>query len=143
MLFHYFWQTISNSDEPVYNGQYWVVNKDGREFFLRTSPQEAANVSVDVSASLDSYRNEIVFVAAQTDVILQELGGVIGAYATRIQEACYGPCIELALPEKECSSTLIVWNASENNKVYQQDKCVFIEGTVAAADAFLYRLLGY
>jgi hypothetical protein len=37
---------------------------------------------------------------------------------------------------------MIVWQKGAENKVYQKDNCVFIEGDMKAADAFLYKIFG-
>ena len=66
----------------------------------------------------------------------------LGRYASRIQEACYGEC-ERDFPEKDCSENLIVFKEMEERKIYQEEKCIFIEGDLLSVDAFLYKIMGF
>lgn len=140
--------TDSESDRefitvPYFNGNAWIVPAEGLQFVLQSSPEEARNVSVDGSFSLAQYRGQAVYVAADSEAIQQELAGVFNAFAQRLQRACYGTCDNTALPEKDCTSPLIVWTPGETSRVYANASCVFIEGDYTAVDAFLYQLLGY
>lgn len=128
---------------PYFNGNAWIVPAGGLQFALQSSPDEVKNVSVEGSFSLANYQGQAVYIAADSSAIEQELSGVLGAFVQRLQQACYGPCNSTTLPEKDCSSNLIVWHASENRRVYTNASCVFIEGDYVAVDAFLYKLLGY
>src|SRR3989344_1756426 len=71
-----------------------------------------------------------------------EIASTLGIYSQRIQLVCYGSC-EQDLPEKDCSEEIIVFKDSQENKVYQEENCIFIEGDIKAVDAFLYKILGY
>lgn len=135
----------TTSDTPTglhYNGQYWVFTQGDYQFAFTHSPEETKGVPIEESTSLQDYQTTPVFIVTNgNESVLRELGSTLGAYVPRIQEACYGPC-DRDLPEKDCSQNLIIWNASETQRVYQKDHCVFIEGDLTAVDAFLYRLLG-
>jgi len=65
----------------------------------------------------------------------------LNAYASRVQEACYGKC-DKNLPEKSCNDSLIVFRQNDSEKISQSDNCIFIEGNLRDADAFIYKLFG-
>ena len=131
----------TSSNQPTFNGQYWVINYGGKELAFSYSPEEVKQVPINIAFRIGDYQNVPVFIASDSEEIDREIAGIIGLYAERVQKACYGPCNESELPEKDCSSNLIVWNISEENNVYQQNRCVFIEGDIKAVDAFLYKIL--
>ena len=113
----------------------------GEKFMLISSYFDIENVSVDSTISLQSYSGEILYVDSGNQGVLQEIVSTVGKSASRVQRACYGKCEE-DLPEKNCTNYLIIWRESNENKVYQNNKCVFIEGDMKAADAFIYRIFG-
>ncbi len=131
----------TRSEQAYFNNGVWVVERDGRTFGLVTPPEESRDIPIDVSVSRSTFAGQNVYIVSESEVIEQELSQVIGAYAARLQRACYGPCDEPELPEKNCSDYLIIWSLSDEKRVYQKEKCIFIEGDISAADALLYRIL--
>ena len=135
-----------NPDEQV-NEQNTDINEDysinigGNKVYLTNSRTQIGNVSTNLSIEVQQYSNKPLYLDVNgSNSVLQEIGSSLGKYASRTQEACYGKCEE-NLPEKDCSTNLIVWKDSLENKVYQEDNCVFIEGDINSADAFLYKIL--
>ncbi len=128
-------------DEIYYNGQYWVVQKEGAKAFLSVHPDELMNspVGVSIEKRAHDYRGASVFIDSES----REMTGLISAnlaqYASSIKEACYGKCTR-DLPEKTCDENMIIWRASENERVFQEGNCVFIEGSTIAANSFIYDL---
>jgi len=90
---------------------------------------------------LNDYAGLPLYIDSDVDSVSSEVVLTLGRFASRVQGACYGEC-ETDLPEKDCSENLIIIRDSLENRVYQEEKCVFIEGDVATADAFLFRVLG-
>ena len=129
------------NDDIYFDGSRWIVSKNGQMFAFSHSPEETVNVSYSVQKTLVDFTGKPVFIASESDLIVGEISQVFYPYAQRVQRACYETC-SLDLPEKDCTENLIVWKISENNIVYQQDNCIFIEGNTLAVDAFLYRILG-
>ena len=113
----------------------------GAPINLISTYNDIKNITIDTTITPESYSGNILYIDASNQGILQEIGSTIGRFASRAQEACYGKC-EKNLPEKNCTDNMIVWKESPQNKVYQQDKCVFIEGDMRAVDAFIYKLFG-
>ena len=128
-----------SNEEAYFNGQYWVVQKEGSTLYLTQSPDLLGNISVDIQKRAYDYRDAIIFIDSESSQVTNLLASNLGSYTGRIQEACYGPC-ERDLPEKTCQENLIVWRISEEKKVYQNENCIFIEGDTSAVDAFLYNL---
>lgn len=135
--------TGTDLTEPYFDGNSWIVPYAGYQFSLQTSPGEAAKVPIEGSFSLGDYQGQVVYIDSESESIKQTLGGVLSLNAQRVQEACYGACERPNVPERDCSSPLIVWKGSENRRIYTNASCVFIEGDYVSSDAFLYRLLGY
>jgi len=134
-------ETPQNLNELHYNGQSWIVERDGRILSFRSGLDEVKDIQIP-AVSLSDYQNQPLYIASDNDLVMQEIASVMQGYASRVQRACYLSCNDSELPEKDCSSNLIVWKASEANAVTKDGKCIFIEGDAGAADAFLYRLLG-
>ena len=137
---------ISNNQEieqenGYYNGRYYVYQQNGKEFYFTNSIEETQGVQIELSHTLNSYSGSPVFFISDNDVIFNEVSLNLGQFVPRIQRACLEECDE-DLPEKECTENLIVYNEAEENKVYQDENCVFIEGDLIAVDAFLYKVLG-
>ena len=133
---------INNEKGLVYNGGFWTITRDdGSVLTFSSSLEDTKDIPVDINVFLEDYYQKPVFIVTNDSLVSLELQRVIGVTAGRIQRACYGPCDE-ELPEKSCNEDLIIFRDSEMRKVYQQDKCIFIEGDIKAVDAFLYKLAG-
>lgn len=123
------------------NGDRWSTRFGEQVLIFSTSPDIAKNISANFSLTLSDFQSSPLYLFIKNDGIKAEIGSTLGLYTQRVQEACYGKC-EDNLPEKNCSSNLIVWKESGENRVYQEEKCIFIEGDIRAADAFLYGVFG-
>jgi hypothetical protein len=122
-------------------GNRWIVTVDGMDLSFANSPESVANISVDTTSTITNYKGLSLYVVSDNNAINAEIASVLGNYASRVQKACYGPCEE-DLPEKDCSENLIIWRDNPQNRVYQEENCIFIEGDLRAVDAFLYKILG-
>ena len=121
-------------------GNYWVLTLDGEKIYFSSSPEDVKDIEVSMnSINLNTYKNKPLYIDSENQGITNEIGSSLGKYAERTQLACYREC-ERDLPLKTCSDNLIIWKESEENHVYQNKSCVFIEGDMKAVDAFLYKL---
>jgi hypothetical protein len=102
-------------------GDRWVFGPPGGEIALSYGPEDTRNISVNVAMSLEDYVGEPLFLDIPNSAVLNEIGGVLQTYPSRIQEACYGSC-ERDLPEKDCSNNLISWKESNTLLVRQDQK---------------------
>lgn len=128
------------NQDVYYNGQYWVYSSGGQEFYFINSPEDVQDIPVEVNGGIEYLVDKPLFIDSGDLLAVNELSINLGRYAARIQEACYGKCDE-DLPEKNCAENLIVVREANDNRVYQEENCVFIEGDVRGVDAFLYRIL--
>ncbi len=127
-------QSQTNSDIYAENAVIIGNNK----VYLKNSRDEAKNTTVNMSMDLGGYSNQPLYLDVNgNNAVIQEIGDSLGRYSSRIQEACYGKC-ERNVPEKTCEDNIIIWKDNIQNKVYQEGKCIFIEGDLRAVDAFLY-----
>ena len=120
-------------------GGKWEIKSNGQLFYLSIHPAQVEGIPVEITST--NYAASPLYIIAENQEVYLELSSTLNRFAPQIQPACYGPC-EADLPEKTCEDSLIVWRDSLENKVYQEQNCIFIEGDMKAVDAFLYRLLG-
>jgi hypothetical protein len=118
-----------------------VIEVGGEKFYLGNSVGDVENISVEVYLSTWDYSGGKLYIDSENQAVFQEIQFTLGRIADRVQGACYGEC-ERNLPEKNCTSNLIIWKDSPENKVYQEENCVFIEGDLRAVDAFIYKVFG-
>ena len=116
------------------------LNFNGQTFYLTSSENSVKNINVNITKNFQDYAGRPLYIASDNNAVLAEFALTLGKFTSNFQRACYGKCEE-NLPEKDCSTNLIVWKDSLENKVYQEDNCVFIEGDIDSADAFLYKIL--
>ena len=138
----------NNAGKPIAEGGVieqngrWTANVGGKIISFSSSPESTANISDQSKIGISDYYQQNVYYVDNENTLYYELSQNLINYAGKIQPACYGSC-DLDLPEKTCADNLIIWNrTSTENKVYQIDKCVFIEGDARALNAFMYRLFG-
>ena len=131
----------SQSNEAQYNGKYWVYNSGGQEYYFSNKIEDVTFDNVEISKQISGYYGKNIYIDSENEEVTGILANNLGRASSRIQEACYGKC-NRDLPEKDCSENLIVWRNSQENKVHEEQNCVFIDGDLKAVDAFLYRLLG-
>jgi hypothetical protein len=117
-----------------------VFEVNGEKIVFSFSPQETLEVPIEMNKSYADYQ-EVLYIVSEDDRVTQELSFTLGRFVSRVQEACLGEC-EKDLPEKTCEENLVVFEKSEENRVYQEDECVIIQGNLRAVDAFVYKILG-
>lgn len=119
----------------------WEI--EGTKMYFNNLPTELNNISVEGTYNLYDYSNQTVYFVNYSDageLIINNLRGQIERY----QEACLESPCGLDLPVKNCSQDrIIIFSNSEENRVYQRDKCIFISGDYSkGVDAFIYKLFG-
>lgn len=128
----------SGNAEDNGNGQ---IKIGEQKYNLVHTKENVKSVPIEINLSIIDYNGKIVYIDSNNSAASYEITSTLGKYSLKMQEACYGKC-ERNLPEKNCSSLLISINgsASNENKVRQEENCVFIEGDLRAVDAFIYRI---
>lgn len=134
----------SSSDSGIQQvGNQWVVNSNGDQFAFSSSPDSAKSVKISsLVYDISNYYQKPLYISSNSSAVTYEISTTLGKFASRVQEACYGNCT-LDLPEKNCTTDLlVVYRESEvDNRVYQEDNCVFINGNITSVDAFLYKVM--
>ncbi len=133
----------NQEDEEFFqSGNAWNVNIGGEIFSFANKPSEVRDIEVETSFVIGDYTNRPLYIDASEAAYI-EIGSTLGRYSERTQKACYDSCNNSELPEKNCTENLIILESSQENKVYQNDRCIFIEGDIKAVDAFLFKTLGF
>ncbi|MBX4212323.1 hypothetical protein KW787_02605 [Candidatus Pacearchaeota archaeon] len=132
--------TATNTSTPAEqnpNGQ-WSASFEGQDLLFSSSPNSTKDIQAPY-ITINQYAGKPLYIVSDSEAISNEIASTLGRYTSRVQKACYLNCKE-DLPEKDCTENLIIWNQSEDNKIYQQDSCIFIDGDLRAVDAFLYKV---
>ncbi|MBX4196842.1 hypothetical protein KW805_04605 [Candidatus Pacearchaeota archaeon] len=131
--------TAAPAAPPAQNGQF-TTDYQGTQLAF-TSPPSSVTAIQAPYVTINQYAGKPLYIVSDSEAITYEISSTLGRYVARWQPACYGNCTE-DLPSKDCTENLIVWNQSDENKISQQDSCVFIDGDIRAVDAFLYKVFG-
>jgi|SRR3989338_1580058 len=130
----------ANNGKKVQNiGNQWAVNFNGDNIILNNGPDDVKNVSMSIVSDLNSFYGKDLYISSNNTGVTSEIASTLGRYVSKVQRACYLKCEE-DLPEKDCTENLIVYVENKENRVYQEDNCIFIEGDLRATDAFLYKI---
>ena len=148
----------ANSKKELYNGiefvmtdsGYWYAAISGYGFYFQHLPKETEIISAPFARLEEYYYKPLFFVfndgdAAAKSEIYRSLKDFTSAYP---QDACLAgaACESNELPEENCSSNIIIFNARNETSISREENCIFIESPAEdmtrVADAFLYRLLG-
>ena len=130
----------SSGNEGAVNGR-WFYDTSAGTFNFAVSLTSAANIGTPVTKTIGSYQGQTLYVDDQTGILESEAGIIIGRIVSKIQPACYGSCTR-DLPEKDCSSLIITFNESEEQRITEKDNCIFISGNITTIDAFFYKVTG-
>ncbi len=133
----------STDNEPYFDGARWVITVGGSSFYLTHGPSDVTNVSIEGAPSLGDFAGKTAYVASEDKVAQQMVLQLLSQYAERVQAACYGPCEDSDLPEKNCAEALVVIRSSSEPRIWKDQSCTFLEGDVRTAEAYIYYLLGY
>ena len=128
--------------EVVPYGDQWATRLGAQIFKLSNSPDSLSEIPVDINSTLFSYSTSTLYIDSSNQAITSQISSLFASYAPRIQRACYLSCPDENIPEKTCSDNLIIWRDLLENKVYQEENCIFIEGDLRAVEAFIYKMLG-
>jgi hypothetical protein len=145
-----------NGNEFVNQGTYWYLTMGGREFVFQYNPyqiEESFNLTTEGLKYLNSYSGAPLYVNSFDNVNAEgEIFRAFNGVALRIQRACLdnnGTVDEncpAELPLKDCSSNFIIIQEGEEEIIYQEDNCVFIQGStenlIKLADDYLFRIMG-
>ncbi len=148
----------SKNQTVVFNGYtfdtssgYYTLRAGNATLYFSENPVnvDAIVKSVNLTKTFSYYSGKVVYVSSVDDYnSYNEIYANVGLFAERVQEACVEgePCIDQTLPIKTCSDNVIVIKKSLENKIYEKNNCVYIEGKesdlLGMTDEFLLRILG-
>lgn len=133
----------STDNEPYFDGTQWIITVGGAPFYLTYGPSDVANVSIEGAPSLGDFVGKTAYVASDDEAARQMVLQLLSRYTERVQAACYGPCEDSDLPEKNCTESLVVIRPLSGQRIWKNQSCTFLEGDVRTAEAYIYYLLGY
>ncbi|MEK6910315.1 MAG: hypothetical protein AABW82_00920 [Nanoarchaeota archaeon] len=122
-------------------GNRWAVPFRGQYLYFAYPPNVTSNVEIDIQKEVGDYYGANLYVDYKKEYIYSEIKDTLGRYVLETSKACYGSCLE-NIPEKNCGENMIVFNESKVERIYQKDKCIFIDGDLRTVDVALYKILG-
>lgn len=130
---------VENQENTINPYGFIEIYLGNNKVYLTNYPESILDVPVDIEKKALDYSGAEIYIDSNNTFAELELTLNLQNYASKISRACYGNC-EQDVPEKDCSSNLIVFKQSDEAKVYSLDNCVFIEGGMKSVDAFIYNI---
>ena len=147
-----------NGYEFTNQGSYWYLTLGGKDYFFQYNPfqiQESFNLTTENLKYLSAYSGAPLYINSQENVNAEsEIGRIFSGVSLRTQKACLNNSgttlknCDVNLPMKDCSNNFIIVRTSEDNenRIYQEDNCVFIEGPsenlIKLTDYYLFKIMG-
>jgi hypothetical protein len=131
-------------------GSYYTLTLGDKVFYFSSSPNDFSKVdyTMNITKNLASLLGKPLYLESENYNIEQELYQNLQNYTLRIQPACTDAktCFDNTYPIKDCTNNFIVVKQAENNKVYENDSCIYIEGKqedlMKLTDITLLKLMG-
>ncbi|NCN87101.1 hypothetical protein GW932_04665 [archaeon] len=149
--------TSNNSEKLTYKGfpleaqgNVYLLGIGNHSFYLTNNPNDLGELKYDInfSKTLANYVGLPLYLDSYSYTYSQQIYQNIFGYPERIQFACENEndCLDDNLPIKNCTENMIIIREKEDNKIYEKDNCVFIEGTTEEisklVDLFTLKVLG-
>ncbi|MCR4327159.1 MAG: hypothetical protein NUV46_01090 [Nanoarchaeota archaeon] len=141
----------------TYNG-FIFLNENGfystqvgnYRYYFSNNPKDIGSLQSNVflEKSLPDYFQESVYISSQDYNSFSEIEGNLYQYALKIEEACKegDVCYNELLPKKTCLDNMIIIKVAEENRIYEESNCVYIEGKekdlLKMTDKFLFNIIG-
>jgi hypothetical protein len=145
-----------SSDSIIYNNiQFtktsglWYAKINDATFSLSYNPKEVEKTSSAINL-IDKYKEKPLYISSKDSGAITEIYRNLfysNRIVLRMQEACLQneTCTE-DIPVKTCEDNFIIIKEAEENKIVQNNNCVFIygkkENLVKQTDSFLYKITG-
>ena len=132
------------------NGTLYTFKWNGGLFGISQAPTNLENLtySINISKNIYSFSGSPVYIESRDFSPYQELANNLQNTALRVQQACTNAstCFDSTFPIKDCSNNVIVVKTAPQNKIYQNNSCIYIEGNQAdllsLTDVTILKLLG-
>lgn len=144
-------------EKIIYKGQEFIQKNSvyelkigDSEFYFTENPNNIndANYDVNLTKKMPDYVAKPLYLDTAEYEVTREIYQNMEGYPLRIQNACYDKddCPSEDFPIKDCTENMIIIRQSNENKIYQKDSCVFIEGTkeelIKITDFFILKTIG-
>lgn len=145
------------SDEVNYNGYlfeesngFYILTLGQDQFYFKSNPLELKDLEYESNYSklITNYVSFPLYLDSKDQLSYSELYQNLISYVQKIQPACLNEedCANQDYPIKTCQDSLIIIRESENNNIYQEENCIFIEGKkedlIKLTDKFLFKIIG-
>lgn len=129
---------------------YYALEIGNSIFYFIENPNEISTLEreMNITKILPQFNGKVLYLESSDSTSSQEIYQNLNNYVERIQFACSDEttCSDENLPIKDCTNNFIIIKESENNKVYEQENCIFIEGKkedlTKLTDEFLFNIIG-
>ena len=139
----------------IREGGYWRFNYNNKEFISRYNPVEVKDINVPISLRLEDFFNKPLYLSGNSPEVFGEINIFMRDFVERINLACIEEEKESNktdicenLPIKDCKKDNIIIvkesKINESERIYQEDKCIFIESSIENqtlyGDALLFKI---
>jgi hypothetical protein len=154
--FGYAFYQLGNKTDTTkfsYNGynflnenDFWTTTIGSYNFMFKYNPSQVERIQTKLNY-VNTYSGTPLYVSSEDYVATAEIYQNLGNIVQRFQGACLNNtnCQE-DWPIKDCSNNFIIIRIANESKIYQDQKCVFIEGKqeniTQVADEFLFWITG-
>jgi hypothetical protein len=145
--------TKTTAGKVDYNGYtftdtngFWTTNIGSYKFMFQYNPTQVERIQTKLDY-LTNYVGTPLYISSEDYVATAEVYQNLGNIVQRFQGACLNEtnCQE-NWPIKDCSNNFIIIRITNESKIYQDQKCVFIEGKqeniTQMTDEFLFWITG-
>lgn len=131
-------------------GGFYVLTTGVKNIYLATNPNDLELVDYDINLSkiVVMYSDNPLYIDSSDSYSRQTLEQNLFGYPNRISEACVDEldCANENAPIKTCEDNIIITRVATENKIYEDNNCVYIEAAAqdidAMTDAFLLKVFG-
>lgn len=139
-----------NGYKFIPEGAYFTTQIGTSKFYFSFGPAviDALEKEVSISKTLSAYPGKTIYLHSENSPSSTELYQNLVNYVSRIQPACKAneTCLDENYPLKDCTSDFILIKESDENKIYEDQNCVYIEGKkedlLKLTDEFIMQLIG-
>lgn len=136
--------------ELIDQGSHYQLTIGDYQFYLSENPNTLPKLDYDmnITTTITKYASAPLYIDSTNYQASREIVQNIQGYALRIQEACINEedCPSEDVPIKTCDDNVIVIRESEENRIYEEQSCVYIEGReedlLKLTDTFILKILG-
>ena len=134
-------QTNPETNSITFNGLkftsqngYWILNKDGTNFIFRYNPNQITPINSEING-IGNYQSKPLYIKTSNINAESEIRTNIAVFVNGV----------IITDKENCKDNTIIIENKNISKIYQQENCVYIQGTeselVKLTDEFLFKIL--